>query len=51
MFLKTQVKTISISEKEIEDSAITEIKKTVEAVTKKFLMKIYQMNYKPGSVI
>ena len=40
-YLGLQLKKLSFSQKEIEDSAITEIKKTVETVTKKFLMKIF----------
>ena len=35
-----QLKKLSFSQKEIEDSVINEIKKIVETVTKKFLMKI-----------
>ena len=42
-YLGLQLKKLSFSQKEIEDSAITEIKKTVETVIKKFLMKISEI--------
>ena len=42
-YLGLQLKKLSFSQEEIEDSAITEIKKTVETVTKKFLITISEI--------
>ena len=38
-----QLKKLSFSQKEIEHSAITEIKKIVEIITKKLFKKIYEI--------